>query len=201
MLVGDSNFGPINFGKGKGKLGESTPGLRIWAPTIDSVDPLACTSYRNIVMMVGTNDLKDDKVTDEKIIELYRKYKTKVSLIRKYNSRCKIFVCPVLPTKSHDKNRRIFEFNRYIFDDLCQCNLGVTVVEGFISFLDKRTNLLRHDFAKNLAGDELHLNMKGISTLVVLIKKSIFHSKSRKSNMVGNMLYSNVIRGGPPNPV
>ena len=148
-----------------------------------------------------TNDLKDDKVTDEKIIELYRKYKTKVSLIRKYNSRCKIFVCPVLPTKSHDKNRRIFELNRYIFDDLCQCNLGVTVVEGFISFLDKRTNLLRHDFAKDLAGDELHLNMKGISTLVVLIKKSIFHSKSRKSNMVGNMLYSNVIRGGPPNPV
>ena len=200
ILVGDSNFGPITFGSGKGKLGESTPGLRSWAPTIDSVDPLSCTSYRNVVLMVGTNDLKN-KVTDQNVKELYKLYKTKVSLIRKYNPKCKIFICPVLPTKSHDKNRRIFMFNRFIVEDLCQCDLKVILVEGFIKFLDKRTNLLDYDLAKSDVGDELHLNRKGTSILVVLLKRCIFQFKSSKSKLSSSRLYSNALRGGPPNPV
>ena len=97
VLIGDSNFKLVKFGTGKGKLGASTPGVRSWAPTIDEVDPFNCTAFKNVVVMVGTNDLKSKEVTDDQILELYRKYKTKISLIRKYNPRCRLFVCPVLP--------------------------------------------------------------------------------------------------------
>ena len=125
----------------------------------------------------------------------YKMYKTNVSLIRKYNSKCKIYICPVLPTKSHEKNRRIFMFNKFLYDDLCQSDLKVILVEGFIKFLDKRTNLLCSGLAKPEVRDELHLNGKGISILVALLKRSIFHVKS------SNRLYSNVLRGGPVDPV
>ena len=199
-LIGDSNFGPINFGNGKGKLGQSTPGLRMWAPTIDTVRPLSCTSFKNIVLMVGTNDLKTPGVTDEQIKELYKDYKTKISLIRKYNSKCRIFVCPVLPTKSHNINRRINIFNSYIYNDLCQCNLNVIKVEGFMKFLDKRSNLLNNDLAKPEVSDELHLNRKGTSVLVMLLKECIFTNRNR-SRLVGSKLYGNALRGGPPHPV
>jgi alkylated DNA repair dioxygenase AlkB len=195
-LIGDSNFGPIKFGTGKGKVGGSTPGQRFWAPTIEKVDPLCCTSYKNVVIMVGTNDLKH-RITDDQITELYKNYKTKISLIRKYNKKCRIFVCPVLPTKIHDINRRVNIFNKLIFEDLVQCNLDVVLVSGFIKFLDRQSNLLSSDLSKD---DELHLDGKGVSILVGLIKDSIF--RSRKRNTINSpRLYSNTLRGGPPHPV
>ena len=194
-LVGDSNFGQIKFGTGRGKLGESTPGCRFWNPTIADIKPLEYTSYRNVVIMVGTNDLKHSNVTDQKVKELYKMYKTKVSLIRKYNSKCKIYICPVLPTKSHDMNRRIFMFNRFLYDDLCQSDLKVILVEGFIKFLDKRSNLLNNELSRPDVDDLLHLNERGTSVLVKLVKHSIFHVK------FSNRLYANVLRGGPADPV
>ena len=128
-LIGDSNFGQVKFGDGKGKVGGSTPGVRFWAPTVESVDPLCCSSFKNVVLMVGTNNLKTN-IEDGQIENLYKQYKTKVSLIRKYNPKCKIFVCPVLPTKSHAINRRINIFNRFLHDDLIQCSdLKVVLVE------------------------------------------------------------------------
>ena len=197
ILIGDSNFGQIKFGEGKGKVGGSTPGVRMWAPTIDKVDPLSCTSFRNVVLMVGTNNLKNE-ITDEEIKNLYRDYKTKVGLIRKYNSKCRIFICPVLPTKSHAINRRINIFNRFIFSDLVQCaTLKVVLVDGFLKFLDKRTNRLRTDMSRD---DELHLNKKGVSVLVNYVKESIF--KARRRNVINSpRSYSNALRGGPSNPV
>ena len=88
-LIGDSNFGHVMFGEGKGKVGGSTPGVRFWAPKVESVDPLCCSSFKNVVVMVGTNDLKN-KMPDNEINDLYRNYKTKIALIRKYNKKSKI---------------------------------------------------------------------------------------------------------------
>ena len=195
-LIGDSNFGQVHFGVGKGKVGQSTPGLRFWSPTIETIDPLSCTPYKNVVLMVGTNDLKNN-ISDDQIKDFYKNYKTKIALIRKFNKKCRIFVCPVLPTKSHEINRRVNIFNKYLLDDLIQCDLKVVLVDGFLKFLDKQTNLLSTVLSRN---DNLHLNGKGVSVLVGLIKDSIF--KSRRYNVINSpRLYSNTVRGGPPHPV
>ena len=164
------------------------------------IDPLSCVGFRNVVVMEGTNNLKSDEMDDEGIRELYKRYKTKLAQIRRYNPRCKLIVCPVLPTKSHKINRKINMFNRFLFSDLSQCNLKVLVVDGFMTFLDKSTNLLRNSLAKPEASDILHINGRGVGALVKLIKNCIFTSRDY-NRLVGSRLYSNAFRGGPPDPV
>lgn len=193
-LIGDSNFGSIQLGAGRGKFGGAAPGVRVWAPTTRSIDPISCTSFRNVILMVGTNDMKN-KLNDSQIRDVYKEYKTKVGLIRKYNKKCRIFICPILPTESHDINRRINIFNSYIFNDLVQCNLNVTLINGFMNFLDRQTNLLRSDLSKR---DILHLNHRGISLLVRLLKEGLF--RNRGNAISSPRLYSNATRGGPPRP-
>ena len=91
-------------------------------------------------------------------------------------------------------------FNRFLFSDLSQCNLKVLVVDGFMTFLDKSTNLLRNSLAKPDASDILHINGRGVGALVKLIKNCIFTSRDY-NRLVGSRLYSNAFRGGPPDPV
>ena len=199
LLVGDSNFGKVLFGNGKGKVGQATPGFRSFVPQVADINPLACSSYKNVVVMVGTNDLKKN-LSDVEIRELYKSYKTKVSQIRKYNPKCKLFVCPVLPTKSSTINQRIFRFNKYICDDLIQSSLDALLVEGLLEFVDNRSGLLRNDFAVNDVNDILHINStKGVRLLVKLIKRAIFSVKL--SRTVNGRSFANVTRGGPLNPV
>ena len=56
--VGDSNFGKIQFGEGQGMVDNSTPGKRGWAATVSDIVPSKSMSYKNVVSMVDTNDLK-----------------------------------------------------------------------------------------------------------------------------------------------
>ena len=200
LLVGDSNFGKIQFGVGKGKVGQATPGFRSFVPQVADIDPLACTSYKNIVVMAGTNDLKKN-MTDEGILELYKTLKTKILQIRKYNPRCRLFVCPVLPTKSTVINKKIFMFNKYIVNDLLQCDLHVVLVEGFRDFVDNQTSLLKRVFAVNDPNDTLHVNAnQGVRLLVRLIKQAIFRAKTYNKTVDGRT-YANVTRGGPVAPI
>ena len=91
--VGDSNFGKIKFGEGKGYVGKSTPGLKDFAPTVESIEPSKCLSYCNVVIMCGTNNLKKSNVD---VLKTYKTYKGKFEEIRKLNPKCNLFVCPVL---------------------------------------------------------------------------------------------------------
>ena len=200
LLVGDSNFGKIQFGNGKGKVGQATPGFRSFVPTVSDIDPLACTSYKNIVVMVGTNDLKKN-MPDPEIRELYKLYKTKISQIRKYNPRCRLLICPVLPTKSLVINKRIFMFNKFINSDLLQSTLHVTFTEGFFEFVDDNSSILKNMYAVNDSNDILHINAnKGVRLLVRLIKQAIFRAKTFNKT-VDQRTYANVTRGGPIAPI
>ena len=50
--VGDSNFGGLEFGSGRGKVGTATPGFRDWAACVKDIIPTKCAPYRNVVVMV-----------------------------------------------------------------------------------------------------------------------------------------------------
>ena len=60
--VGDSNFGGIEFGSGRGKVGNATPGFRDWAACVKESVPSKCASYRNSVVMCGKITLKTIKI-------------------------------------------------------------------------------------------------------------------------------------------
>ena len=200
LLVGDSNFGKIQFGSGKGRIGQATPGLRSFIPLVADIEPLACTSYKNVVVMAGTNDLKKN-ISEQEILGLYKTYKTKISQIRMYNPKCRLFICPVLPTKSSVINKRIFRFNKYICDDLIQSDLRALLVEGLHEFVDNHTSLLRNIFAVNDPNDILHINQnKGVRLLVKLIKQAIFRAKVHNKT-VNSRTFANTTRGGPANPI
>ena len=189
--VGDSNFGHLEFGSGHGKIGTATPGVRDWAACVKDISPMKCASYRNIVIMCGTNDLK---VNDPKILETYQVLKGKVEQIREVNPQGKIFVCPVLPSRSLAINQRINEFNQYLFHDLQQSNLKVNIVQGFSEFVD-HTGLLKtalHD--KRLPTDILHINNKGYCILVKLIKQAIFSAKKSRSKVSAGRLFTSFFR-------
>jgi hypothetical protein len=102
--------------------------------------------------------------------------KLKVKSIKSLNSKANIFICPMLPTKLHDLNRRAILFNSLLREDL-HSNLGVTPIDGFDGFLDN-DNILSRDLSKKLDKygniDNLHLNWKGTALLASLIKSAIF---------------------------
>ena len=140
-------------------------------------------------------------MSESEILELYKLYKTKITQIRKYNSNSKIFVCPVLPTKSSVINKRIFRFNKFICDDLLQSDMHALLVEGFLEFVDNNTSLLKGQYSVNDSNDILHINSnKGVRLLVSLIKQAIFGAKMYDKT-VNHRTFANVTRGGPVDPI
>ena len=200
--VGDSNFGHIKFGEGKNTVGKSTPGSYAFTPTVKDIKPARCMSYKNVVVMCGTNDLKHDEVSEEDVTEIYRHYKGKFEQIRSLNPKCNLFVCPVLPTRCPDKNLKVKLFNDLIFSDLLQSNINVNPVEGFGYFHDRNNGLLREDLHdRRSENDDLHINGKGYSILVRNIKNSIFKHKNQKGRRLGDEWRRNTARGGPRPPL
>ena len=63
LIIGDSNTGKIRFGSSRGTMGAATPGHQIFAPIVQDINPLDCTSHRSVVIMVGTNNLKQNRIT------------------------------------------------------------------------------------------------------------------------------------------
>ena len=156
--IGDSNFGRIEFGSGHGKVGTATPGIREWAPCVKDIKPSVCASYRNVVVMCGTNDLKNK---DCDVRTIYQVYKGKIEQIREENQACNLFVCPVLPSRNRNLNHKINDFNWYLFNDLQHDSLRVHIVQGFNEFAD-HSGVLRpslHDL--RTPNDTLHINDKG----------------------------------------
>ena len=102
--------------------------------------------------------------------------KGKIEQIRSVNEHGNVFVCPVLPSRDLAINHRINEFNKYLFHDLQQSNLGVNFVHGFNEFAAH--GILKdalHD--KRTPRDVLHINAKGYTIILRLIKKAIFSVK------------------------
>ena len=187
--VGDSNFGGLEFGSGRGKVGTATPGFRDWAACVKDIIPTKCAPYRNVVVMCGTNDLK---INNNNVLETYQVLKGKVEQIREVNQHGNIFVCPVLPSRDLAMNQRINEFNRLLFHYLQQSNLRVNFVHGFNEFAVH--GILKdtlHD--KRTPRDILHINGKGYSILVRLIKQAIFSVKKSKNTSATGRLYSRVL--------
>ena len=177
------------------------PGHRFWAPTIESIDPTICCSYNNVVIMCGINNIKKPEIRGPQDIDrIYESCKAKVSEIRLLNPKCKIFICPILPTKSHELNKGALYFNKLIFSDLIQGDLNVQYVHGFDSFLDDAgsgllaSNLSRQ-FDRHGKLDTLHLNRSGIRILAGFIKQSVFakFNSNRSIKYVG----SNRVNGRP----
>ena len=171
LIVGDSNTKNITFGAGKGKVGETYPGQRVKAARVKDIEPASCIGYSNLVIVCGTNDLREEYVrSDKDIVQLVELLRSKLTLIRQISPSTKVFVCPVLPTRRVKMNEYVVRFNKLCDEMLAHC-FSSTWYPGVWQFVDNK-GLLSLKLTRS--GDDIHLNEKGISLLVRKFKLWIY---------------------------
>ena len=189
IIVGDSNTRNLKFGSGKGSFGHNMPGKREEAIHLKDLKPASCCGYRNIFVHCGINDLKHYRVNNSgKVQQKFTELKSKLEEITVLCPNSKLFVSPILPTKSQDWNQRAVHFNKILFD-YCNDSNGKVVALNFSDFSDQYGNL-RTDMGKYWnPSDPLHLGSKGITSLVQIIRQSVFNGN------ITSLPYSNVLSG------
>ena len=208
-IIGDSNTGGLKFGTdSKKSFGQWLPGKQFYAPVISQIDPCVSSGYTNVVLHCGINDLKKDSVKNLADIRcIFDSYVNKIECIQAVNPRAHVYVCPPLPTKRADLNKKSIYFNRLICTELLPSNFGVTFVDGFDGFLDGAGLLnqqLSRNVDKNQRPDYLHLNWRGVAKLGVLIRNTVLlrmnggHDRRKRSpTRAGEQSYRDVLmRGG-----
>jgi hypothetical protein len=206
-ILGDSNTAGFKFGESKGTFGRSTPGKRLTTMFIEDISPESCMAYKNVVLMVGTNNLKskDIKNTADTRV-LVNSYTQKIREIRQLNKRCQVFIVPVIPTRYVNINQKVWDFNKIATSELPRLFSKLSIVEGIGELADRSSGgTLGTRFRRNPDPSGLHINDIGISLVVKCIKTSIFKVKSRNQGkggkVVSNMPYAAVTATGASPPV
>ena len=168
IVLGDSNTNGLKFcatnhtGSAVGTFGKSMPGKQIATYYVDQLNPAHCLGYSNVVVHCGINSIRKRHVRSvDDVRTIYEEFKNKLTVIRKYNKRCKLIVCPLLPTKFTEYNRKANMFNNLIASDLINSNISVIVANhGSSTFVDSEGFLCK-SLSSVKEGDVLHLNGKG----------------------------------------
>ncbi len=196
VIIGDSNTRHLNFGTGRGTFGHLIPGERIEATHIDKIKPVDCCGYKNIFLHCGVNDIKHYRAnTNEKIGAKFQQLKDIIDEIVTVCPNSRIFVSPILPTKSIHLNQRAIQFNKMLFKYRSEsCRFDCLDFNAFVNeFGCLRTELGRH-FNPD---DQLHLGAKGVGLLVRIIRERVYS----KVIISPYRLVSSVVRGGGVNGV
>ena len=185
ILIGDSNSKKLKFGQGKGTFGIGLPGKRVKASTVSDINPHDCAAYANVVLVVGTNDLRNKYIScKEDISKVLNCFDEKVRAIKELRKDIKLIIIPVLPTRLVDMNRHIICYNNMLYQNFIDSNTYFRIkIPGVYEFLD-RQDLLRRDFV--LVGDYIHLNELGLSRIAFVIKNAIFNRSGHANNKVTN---------------
>jgi len=190
-ILGDSNTGGFKFGEERGTFGKSTPGERHKTLFVEDIDPEKCTAHRNVVLMVGTNNLKSKSIKNTGDVRmLCNTYAQKIKDIKQLNKRIRVFIVPVIPSRFENINCKIRDFNRFIAE-FSQKFSNTHIVEGMGELADRTTGALATRFARNPDPSGLHVNDLGTCVIVKNIKHAIFKRKlSRNGRVVSNRTYA-----------
>ena len=200
-ILGDSNTAGLKFGNDpKRSFGSSFPGKQFPTPLVDEINPYNTCGYSNVVLMCAINNLKAETIkSPSDVRSVYNLFVSKIGQIQKINPRAHIFVCPVLPTKRAELNRKGVCFNMMLINELLPSNFGVSFVDGFQDFLDENGLLSRNlsrDFYRSKRPDFLHLNWKGLAKLGTIIRNTVLRRKSggidRRKTRVDETSYRDV---------
>ena len=192
LVIGDSNARKYKFGTGKGKMGYWTPGKVEFAAKVNDIKPLTYNtqSYRNILVQVGVNDLKSIS-TPAGVKDVSDRLVKKCNQSMNINPKCKLYVCPVLPTRDFNMNKKVMYMNRFI-QIYANNTFNVTVLDCN-EFVDNH-GLLRRNFCSK-PGDPIHINNTGVSKIVTLVKSYIHYRVpfiTKRTSRVDGRLYASV---------
>ena len=187
IIIGDSNSKYLMFGEGQGTFGKGQPGKRVRAAVVSDIDPHDCAAYANVVLMVGTNNLRQRYISSRADVNIvFENLKEKIDTIRLIRKDIKIILLPVLPTRLSGMNRQIQHFNYIVFNYFISSglyfNVSMPTMNDIEKFFDS-DNLLNRAFLRNSTNqnDAVHLNSRGLIEIAFVIKSQIFLGYRRKS--------------------
>ena len=179
IILGDSNTQHLSFGSGKGQFGESLPGKRIETFHIRDIDAAKCIGYKNIVVHVGINDLRDRSPGKHKddpnpcnIRAHFDNYIYKIAEIKKLCPKSRLIVSPILPTKLMALNDRACHFNRLVWDYVARFETSITILDVHC-FLNQQGLLDDYWGIYKKPWDKVHLGIYGIRMLAKIIKNCV----------------------------
>ena len=197
VIIGDSNtcglkfsgFGSNTTSIMNGTFGNAMPGKQVAAFTVEQLDPFKCTGFNNIVVHCGINSIRrDDITTEDQVKEVYTDFKTKISDIVSVNSRARIYVSTLLPTKLENVNKKLKLFNSLIVDDLPKSFKDIRIINHhsrFSSVAGFLTPGLSREFNSHGEPDQLHLNESGLRLFSFIIKSALFSRKKSQERGAG----------------
>ena len=154
----------------------------------------------------AVHHLKLDKVADKRDVEeLGRHLEDKLKQIRAVNSRCKIYVCNVLPSKRRSLTLKAFDFSD-VLGDIIRRSKNCFLIQGWDKFLGDNM-LLSESLARNVdrngKPDVLHLGRSGTKLLARIIKRSVLprvdtNSKNEKRRSQATTPPADSVPGQPP---
>ena len=180
VILGDSNTKYLKFGTGKGSFGKKLPGKRIETFRINHIEAKNCIGFHNVILHVGTNDLRHDSPHRPKDDPLptdvqghFSNLVSKISEIQHFSPKSSIIVSSILPTKDYNVNIRASEFNKLLIHYSVYVNPKIRIVQHDDFVLH---NSLNPDFAtyKN-PNDKYHLGRTGIKLLANLFMGNILN--------------------------
>ncbi len=155
------------------------------------INPVQCCGYKNVFIHYGINDIKHYKInTSDKIRNKFNELKNVIEQIMVLCPNTKIHVSPILPTKIQDLNYRANHFNEslLLFRDSMNGKFNVLNFGGFCD----EFGWLRSDMGRYWnPDDQIHLGLKGVNTLVHLIRQRLYNSVIYPS--ASRREYSNVL--------
>ena len=183
IVIGDSNTKHLMFGEGKGTFGVGLPGKRVKAATVEEINPHDCAAYANVILVVGTNNLRNKYIScRDDICNVFKSFEEKINIIQKLRKDIKVIIIPVFPTRIADMTRHIACYNRMLYEYVGSCPRYNVKLPPIYEFVD-REGLLRRDFTR--VGDYIHLNSLGLSRLAFVIKSAIFNRTQYTNNSSG----------------
>ena len=185
IIIGDSNSKYLKFGEGVGTFGKGQPGKRVKAAVVSDINPNDCAAYANVVIMVGTNNMRQKYISSKSDTDIvFNTLREKIDTIRCIRKDIKVILLPVLPTRLSGMNRPIQYYNSILFRHFISSglyfNVNMPTMHDIKEFFDS-DSLLNRAFLRNSVNDAVHLNSRGLIEIASVIKYQIFNGYRRKS--------------------
>ena len=176
LLLADSQCHGVKFGSERQTLGSHCPGHRVNTYKVEHLlleDTAFIASFKNVVIALGINNLRSHRSKINKPQEISDLIQRKCEEILKLNPSCRIGISTVLPTKNHELNVKVSEFNRLlaiVILKLSGMSNSVSLID--LSFMSShKDGCLKDAFCKS--GDDIHVNEIGTKVIGCRLKRFI----------------------------
>ena len=173
LILGDSNTKNLQFGAGKGTFGRGMPGKRTKMSTLlDIPHPDVILSYSNVVLHVGINDLRNDRVNPMSMIN---RLKDICSYLSRRKGNLNIMLSSVLPTKNIGLNHKIYDYNCMLYE--LTKNFNIYFLNNYYLAGQDSKLLSRYENSETI--NDVHINIKGAALFSRAIHDRVIHTRKR----------------------